>query len=328
MKHLRIRAGVSGLLATLCVFVAASAAFGSPQVSRYSVSNADNSLAISIESTGDAGAAHGNVNFGTSPVWPAPDDFFYWLNQDVRVYDLQLVDPLDNDAPVEFDSATRAVNSGGGFGTASEFTSETVVSAEGVYSIAASGYDSLDPSTLTSGEIVGAFGIDKTLPSSSSDALPLYVGQADVTISASDALSGVANVVTSVDDGPRQYLDAPDGPGVYQVVKSFGPGTHTLEWAVFDNAGNAQYRSVSFLVRPAGYVPSITLRTQRLDREGHRTRIYGTVTSAPAAQSVTLVIQRKVGRSWERQPRPRATVPAFGTDYSVIGGSPRTGTTV
>lgn len=247
MKRTHVARALAVALAAVCVFgLVASAAFASPvhTTDRF-VGNAD--AQFTAESVGDAGLYHGNANPGTSPVDASAD--FYWFNQDVQMLGFGINDTFDADDDIVPTGGTYAVNTGAGYGAPVDYTGEPVVSGEGVYSVYAVGYDADAPEQLASGTVAPAFGIDKTAPSSSSDAVAAYVnGSATIAIQATDAMAGVQDIRTSVDGGPWQYTYDGELGTTTADVNISTPGMHVVSWEAFDNAGNVDAHMVSFAV--------------------------------------------------------------------------------
>jgi len=171
-KRTRFAAVILMVVALMCVFAVPT--FASVHVTDWTVSSAS-MTSLSLESTGDAGQSHGNRNDSTSPIAPAVDpNSFFWFNQDVRVFDPAIADP-DADADVvvtggfwqfSADNVTWGPNQNTSFTP----TDTPMVSAEGLYSVTATGFDGDDPTALATGTVTPAFGIDKTPPVTSSDA--------------------------------------------------------------------------------------------------------------------------------------------------------------
>ncbi len=106
------------------------------------------------------------------------------------------------------------------------------------------------PGHIMTGELTvtaGPGGGDTTAPETSAsvsgtrDASGAYVGSATVTVSASDAGSGVASVEYALDGGAFRAYSAP--------VQVGAPGQHTVAYRATDKAGNvAAVKSVDFTV--------------------------------------------------------------------------------
>ncbi len=87
--------------------------------------------------------------------------------------------------------------------------------------------------------------IDKTPPVTTSDAKSRYTASATISISATDAVSGVAATWASLDGGPYAPYVAP--------IKTSALGDHTLYFYSVDEAGNTEVvQTVSFEVTEAG----------------------------------------------------------------------------
>jgi len=72
--------------------------------------------------------------------------------------------------------------------------------------------------------------IDNTAPSVGSNAVPSYAGTATISLTASDALSGVKSVTYRVDSGSWVTSD---------TYTTSTPGPHVIQYYASDNAGNA-----------------------------------------------------------------------------------------
>ena len=313
-------------LVALCAFAVAPA-LASEHVSEVglSASTPGSLSALSLESTGDAGLSHGNRNLGTSPIAPDADPaVFEWFNQDVRFFSPGVVDPdaTDDDIVVtsgfwqfSTDNATWGAHNAL---TGADFSGTG--SAEGLYAITASGNDAVTDAPAT-GVIMPAFGIDKTKPVSTSNAVPIYAGgTAVVTISAHDALSGVENLQYSVDGAPLDWSWDAD-PGVaFTVPINFTTGAHTLTWHAFDNAGNVDTHSVHFIVRPLVFVPSVTLSCKPGTgsfTKRHTVKFSGTVSPLATSMPLTITVQRRYSGAWHAYMTYRTTVAAFKGTFSI-----------
>jgi hypothetical protein len=235
--------GVVLVVAMLALGVASSAAAAPAMtLTTRSIVAADASMTITVESTGDAGTSHGNVNPWTSPVDPSGG--FYWFNKDVRVTEF-----LFADESLIFSGATFGLNAGSGYTSQTVLAEPYSLSYDGVYSIVASGTDTTGTVTDTD-EITPAFGIDQTDPEVTTDRVPFYAGIATVTVTATDTMSGIENVLFNV-DGARNDVWEPDmsNPSSFSVGFPFiGTGIHIFSWTAFDNAGNAVHGSETFSI--------------------------------------------------------------------------------
>jgi hypothetical protein len=231
-------------VAVMMAFVA-SAAVGAPAqtVTTRSITSVAGSLTIAVESTGNAGATHGNVNYWTSPVDASGD--FEWFNQSVRVTDFALAD-FGGDPTPTFAGATFARNTGSGYSEQVALPAPYILADEGVYSIIATG---TDPGDVT-GTIVPALGIDKTDPVVTTDRVAFYTGAPTVTVAATDTMSGVENVSFNVNGAFNDSWEPdPSDPSTFSVSFPFvGDGEHTFSWTAFDNAGNSTHGSETFVV--------------------------------------------------------------------------------
>ncbi len=247
MKNSKVRALVVLAAAVVVALVLVGSAIGTGEISvtRRAVTAADNSLTISVESTGDAGNIHGNANPWTSPVDPVSD--FFWFNQPVRITDFALED-VGNGTPV-FSAATWAIDFGSGYSQPTALTSPFILGYDGVYSIVATGTDSVLGDVT--GTITPAFGVDQIPPVVDSTAvLPYYKGTPELTVSATDTLSGVENALFNADgEQSVSWQPTTSNPSVFSIDWPFtGQGLHTLGWSVFDNAGNMTSNSEQFYI--------------------------------------------------------------------------------
>jgi tellurite resistance-related uncharacterized protein len=297
------------------VLIASATAFGVVHVSHATLTSA--TMSASVVSTGDAGASHGNMDNGTSPIAPSMSGTFQWFNQPTSVTAMTMVDTADSDS----DAVVHGMlyqHSTNGSTWGSLTTLSGPLSAEGIYNLAATGTD--DETPLATATITPAFGIDMTKPVVTTDRVPVYGGTALVTITATDTLSGIEDLQYSVDGGPFDVSwDAVPGQ-TFSVPVSFGPGSHTLWWHAFDNAGNINSGSVTFIVRPVSFVPSMTLRAKPLggaEENSHHVTFSGTMSAMPTAMALTITVQRKVGSSWRAYKSYTMTEAAYASTFSV-----------
>jgi hypothetical protein len=212
-------------------------------VTNLPITASDGSLTIAVESTGNAGASHGNINPWTSPI--DPTSHFDWFNQHVRITDFALANVGEGD-PV-FSAATYARNIGGGYLQPVALPDPYILEDDGVYSIVATGTDTAGDVT---GTIKPAFGIDQSPPTVSDDMLPYYAGDATVTVTATDTISGVENMILTSDPLTRVVFEPlSSDPANFSVALPFtGEGLHTFDYTVYDNAGNPTFGQKSFYV--------------------------------------------------------------------------------
>jgi hypothetical protein len=245
-KGTRFTTVAAATLAMMLVVAATAFAAAPTHITTRSASSIDTSF--DLTSVGDAGQIHGNFNAITSPVDNSGS--FAWFNQDVTLLNFHIVDSVDGDDDVIPTGGTYRINTDGtGYGASADFTGDPTFSAEGVYSIVAIGVDAVTLTGVTGTAVEPAFGIDKTKPTSTSDATAAYAGgTATISITATDTMSGVQDVRTSLDSGPWDYTwDGTTGNTVVDVTTAI-PGAHTLKWEVFDNAGNMETHTVSFIM--------------------------------------------------------------------------------
>jgi hypothetical protein len=336
MRSKIARIGIVGLAAVALCLMGVAAAAASTHVTTQTASSP--TLSASLVSTGDAGWNHGNENDAMSPVFPAPaKGFGGWFNQSVT-FGGPVITDLDFDGDVALHGSFYKFSTNNVTWSANTaFVNSATVSAEGLYSIIATGVDDAqdpDDALPTTGTIPVAFGIDKTKPVSTSDVKPYYAAMATVTISATDTLAGVENLQTSVDGGPWDWENDADPGMMFTVPVTFGPGTHTLSWHAFDNAGNIDSHSVSFVVRPLGFVPTVHLgvtrySTGKVDHhtEYHKEKFAGTVSPIASTMSVTLTVQRwsTSSKSWKAYNSFTTSVPMYTSAYSVTKMIPADG---
>lgn len=123
-------------------------------------------------------------------------------------------------------------------GTAATYSRPVTISAEGTTSIE---YWSVDRAGNREATASASVRIDKTPPKLSDDALSTYVGSATIHISAEDTASGLGSI--------RSRLDG--GTWTSATSVTAGVGSHTLEYAAVDRAGNdSGVRRLTFTVAP------------------------------------------------------------------------------
>ncbi len=116
-----------------------------------------------------------------------------------------------------------------GGGAPVPYSTPVTVSAEGTTVVSYATSDSLGQHEATK---TAQIRIDKTPPVTTSDAHASYLGQASISLSATDNMSGVAGTVYSVDAGADTSYTAP--------VAVTGPGTHSIAYWSVDAAGNTE----------------------------------------------------------------------------------------
>ena len=248
MRSNRARTLIVALATCVLTLVAVSSAFAVADLTSTSraISAADGSLTISVVSAaGNNAAIHGNYNYWTSPVDPSGN--FEWFNKSVDITDFAFPDG-GNGAPA-FQTATFGRNIGAGYSLPAALSGPPYTLADdGVYSIVATGTDSVLGDVR--GEITPAFGIDQTKPTVTSNVLPFYAGNPAVTVTATDTMSGIENLVVDVDMAHDvSWEPSPLDPANFSVDFSFlGEGVHTFNWTAFDNAGNLTKGAATFAI--------------------------------------------------------------------------------
>ena len=318
-KTARFIAVASAVLALSLAMTAS--AFASVHVTSWMA--ASPTLSASLVSTGDAGWNHGNQNNTMSPILPSPADGFRgWFNQNVTFSNLVITDPEFDGDVILGDPFWQFSTDGSSWTPNTPFVDSMAVSAEGLYGLNAAGTDDTETADVANGSVVPAFGIDKTRPASTSDAVPYYSATALVTITATDTLSGVENLQTSVDGGPWDWANDADPGSLFAVPVAFGPGTHTLSWHVFDNADNIDSHSVSFTVRPVGFIPNVSLTAKPLkgnSRERPNAKFSGSVSPLASNTTLKLTVQRynKKTKKWSNYSAFTITVPKYAGSCSL-----------
>lgn len=232
---------------------------------------ADSSLTIAFVSRGNAGAIHGNLNYWTSPVDPSGD--FEWFNQDVQITDFALLDSGSGEPTLTY--AAVRLNTGAGYDAWETVLEPFTATQDGVYSVAATGTDFLLGEVA--GEITPAFGIDTVDPIITTDRVPYYSSTANVTVTATDTMSGMESVLFSV-DGDRNDSWEPDfgDPSTFSATFPFsGEGMHSISWTGFDNAGNALHGSVTFGIGHHTIKPSRSNTHGTISPNTTQTVLYG-----------------------------------------------------
>jgi hypothetical protein len=268
----------------------------------------------------------GNQHTETSPI-PGGDQAV-WYNHPFTFFDFYLADSSDPDTHYGIDEGSSVRVFPGG-DVRQSFDNTVSVTQEGLYSIDATAVASA-PTTFSAGFLAG---LDRTRPNAWSDALPVYDGNAAVTLFASDTLSGVEYIAYQLDNAPVDELIAGQplfvsrtrrvavvAPG---VPVSAGPGSHVLTFWALDNAGNFGARTtIRFAVNALGYRPVLSKPLVHV-RSNHLVQFKGTVTAAATVRSVRLEIQRK--RSGKYRPYAGFSVPLapYVSSYAYTGGLPR-----
>lgn len=246
MRGKRIRGAAIALTVVALMLAAAgsAAAVVSETLTTRSISAGDGSLTIAVSSTGNSGSVHGNASYWTSPVDASGS--FEWFSKPVSIIDFAFPD-VGNGVPV-FSAATYARNTGAGYGADTPLPAPYTLENDGVYSITATGTDDVGDVT---GAITPAFGLDQVEPVVTTDKLPFYAGAPTVTLTATDTMSGVENVLVKTDANVNftSYEPDPADPGNFSVGFPFaGEGMHMYAWVAFDNAGNVNHGHEMFVI--------------------------------------------------------------------------------
>lgn len=244
MRSNKVRALVVAVAASALALVVASSAAGLVQVvTTQPVPATDASgMMLTVESTGNAGSSYGNLGYWTSPI--DSSGLVYWFNKPVRITDFAFPDTANG--PTTFQSATFGRNIGAGYSAQAPLAGQFVLSYDGVYSIVATGNDTVDD---IRGEVIPAFGIDQQNPVVTTDRVPFYTGNPTVTVTATDTISGISGIVFDV-NGVANDAWAPEFPDpIFSTGFSFfGEGIHSFSWTAFDNAGNEVHGSEMFTI--------------------------------------------------------------------------------
>jgi hypothetical protein len=236
-----------------------------------------------------------------------------WTNQDISITSTPTMSLLGTSTIIVPSYFAYSLNGG----PAVDITSgmKHTFTAEGVYRLDAAGTLNLISYEATN----AVLRIDKTRPTSWSNAVPVYDAAAAITISATDALSGASSIAYSL-DGASDFATptAPYG-GTHDLtstVNVVAPGWHNLRWFAVDLAGNhdnAHY--ISFLVNAPGDKPVLG-KPKVSVRKGHTTTVKGSVTPAATARVLVVTVQRK-GKTWKTVATFRVTVPKYASAYSM-----------
>jgi hypothetical protein len=246
-----------------------------------------------------------------------------WSNQDVSILGTPTLSVATTTTPIPITSLGYSLSGG----TLVDITGQRpTLTQEGIYRF--DGIGVLDAVSYES--TGGVLRIDKTRPTSLSNAVPVYDGTATVTMTATDTLSGVAFVVYSV-DGVLGDFTTPLTPyggslPLTSTVDVSTPGWHTLSWFSIDRAGNHEFRhTVSFRVNATGYVPILGKPSVSVHRVRKAT-FRGSVTPATSSRAIVLTLQRKSGKKWKNYATYHATVARYVGTYSVTRHVTKAGT--
>lgn len=160
------------------------------------------------------------------------------------------------------------------------YSSPVTVQAEGTTTISYRSVATLTGAGPTGTAVVQ---IDKTSPETFDDHATAYTGRATIDLSANDGLSGVATTRWSLDGVP----------GTGKLVSSSVPGSHTLEYASTDRAGNAETsHTIQFAVTRSVAVTVLKLTGSSSVTTKKRYSLTGTISPASAPGKVKITLQR------------------------------------
>jgi hypothetical protein len=153
------------------------------------------------------------------------------------------------------------------------------------------------------GTSFGPVWIDTTAPTTTDDHLATYVGSALVSLSATDAASGVAATTWTLDGVP----------GTGSVVATSAVGSHELAYSSTDAIGNAETtHTVSFTIQPLPVQAAVSApRTSGKVSRKRAVRFVGAIFPAHVA-SVRVEIQRLSGGKYRRYKTVTLTTGASG----------------
>ncbi|HEX9092866.1 MAG TPA: hypothetical protein VF902_02680, partial [Coriobacteriia bacterium] len=128
------------------------------------------------------------------------------------------------------------------------YTVPVVVSTEGTTTF---WYWSKDASGNVETAQHGTIELDKTRPVATTDALDIYTGPATITVSATDAWSGIAHVRWSLDGGPWVWDS---------VATTSALGNHTIAFYAQDGAGwtDWPFKTKDFEIKAPDFTPPVT----------------------------------------------------------------------
>jgi len=134
--------------------------------------------------------------------------------------------------------------------------------------------------------------VDATAPVTTSNAAATYVSSAAITLTATDAGSGVANTYYRLDGGSQM---------TGRTINVTAIGSHTIEFWSVDVAGNVEtHKNVSFTITASTATDDSTLSISASQR-AYRYRtfsLYGQLTPASGDESVKLYVMKPGSTSW------------------------------
>lgn len=185
-----------------------------------------------------------------------------------------------------FDGATKLATINAASGQFSVTTGKTYT----IYSVTGPGTgDGLGSTTVSP---VAPAPVDVTAPVTTSNAVATYVSSASITLSATDAGSGVANTYYRLDGGAQV---------TGRTVNVSTLGSHTLEFWSVDVAGNIEtHKTASFTITapaPSGD-STLTINGSRRAFRGRTMSLSGALTPGTGDESVQLYVMRPGSTTW------------------------------
>jgi hypothetical protein len=173
--------------------------------------------------------------------------------------------------------------------TLTAYTTTVTVTSEGTTTIS---YFSVDASGTAETTHTATVKIDKSPPATTDSHVPTYTASASISLTASDALSGVAGTRYALDGGATTT-----GTTVATSVL----GTHTLTYASVDEVGNTEStKTVNFTVAPRTYHATVMVLTGASSIKVRRTyRLAGRIwPNAAGGKRVRISLTRLVSGRW------------------------------
>lgn len=203
----------------------------------------------------------------------------------------------DDDVDVSFtttDNGGSAVTTvtytydGSTHNTAGSSVSTFAISTEGSQAVL---YHSTNTSGYAEESKTAVVRIDKSAPSTTDNHVANYATSASITLSPTDAYSGVAST--------DYTLDGHAGTGT--TVTTSTVGSHTLAYASTDNVGHKEAtKTVTFTVRTP-HATSATLTGRSSVRYKRRYTLSGMITPSSAPGRVTITLKWYKGGRWRTQ---------------------------
>jgi hypothetical protein len=249
----------------------------------------DHTLAYrSIDNADNLEAATTTVTFAivavpTTSIHTSPTAVGGWNNSNVSVS----FTTTDNGGS-EVSTITYTVGSGSAVVTAGSSVDTFTISAEGSQAVT---YHSTNASGYAEDSQTTAVRIDKSAPSTTDNHMADYVTSASITLSPTDAYSGVASTAYT--------LDGHAGTGT--TVTTSTVGSHTLAYASTDNVGNVEStKTVTFTIRTP-IATSSTITGKSSVRYKRRYTLSGRVTPAAAPGRAKITLKWYKGGRWRTQ---------------------------